>query len=270
MPNTQRPQVSILVPNYRTPELTKFCLRSLRTYTDPGRAEVIVIDNGSKDASTDYLRGLSWITLVEREPEPGERGGQAHARALDLGLTYAKAPYVLSIHTDTIVISPDWLDYLLAEIEPDPGVAGVGAWKLEFKPWYKRLAKKLDPVWDAIRQPFRKPGARKPDSFRYLRSYCALYRTDILRQLRLSFGEDEVVGKAMHRRLEAQGFGMKFLDISLLVRHLRHINHATMILNPEIGGSGCKTGTRSERRRVLRELEELDYQTILADERLDQ
>lgn len=267
--SNNNPQISILIPHYRTPELTKFCLRSLRKYSDLSRIEVIVIDNGSRDASTQYLRSLSWIRLVEREPEPGERGGQAHARALDLGLTQATAPLVLSIHTDTIITSPQWLDYLLAQIEADAEVAAVGSWKLEFKPWYKLLAKKIDPLWDSIRRPFRKPGSRKSDSYRYLRSHCALYRTEIVRKHRLSFGENEVVGKAMHRKLEGLGYEMKFLDIYELVKHLRHINHATMILNPEIGGSGCKTGTKAERRRVLQELKELNYEAILADTGLD-
>lgn len=261
-------QVSILLPHYRTLELTKFCLRSLRKYTDPARLQVIVIDNGSQDASTEYLRGLSWITLVEREPVPGEGVATAHSRALDLGLERATAPYVLSMHTDTIVISPGWLDYLLSHIEADERVAGVGSWKLEFKPWYRRLAKKLDPLWDALRQPFRKEGPRKTDNhYMYLRSHCALYRTELLRRFGLSFGENEVAGKVMHRKLEERGFAMKFLDIHGLAGRLRHINHATMILNPDIAGR--KTGTEAERRRVRRELESLDYQAILRDDSLD-
>jgi GT2 family glycosyltransferase len=261
-------QVSILLPHFRTLELTKFCLRSLRKYTDPARLQAIVIDNGSQDASTEYLRGLSWITLVEREPVPGEGVATAHSRALDLGLERATAPYVLSMHTDTIVISPGWLDYLLAHIETDEQVAGVGSWKLEFKPWYRRLAKQLDPLWDALRQPFRKQGPRKTDNhYMYLRSHCALYRTELLRRFGLSFGEGEVAGKVMHRKLEERGFAMKFLDIEGLASHLRHINHATMILNPDIAGR--KTGTEAERRRVRRELESLDYQAILRDASLD-
>lgn len=261
-------QVSVLLPHYKTLELTKFCLRSLRKYTDPERIQVIVIDNGSKDASTAYLRSLSWITLIEREPVPGEGVAAAHARALDLGLAQATAPYVLSMHTDTIVTSPRWLDYLLGEIDGQARVAGVGSWKLEFKPWYRRLVKKLTPLWDALRQPFRKPGPRKTDNhYPYLRSHCALYRTELLRRFALSFDENEVAGKVLHRKLEESGFTLKFLDIHGLGSHVRHINHATMILNPEIAGR--KTGTEAERKRVRRELESLDYRRILEDDGLD-
>ncbi|KAF0099580.1 MAG: Glycosyltransferase [bacterium] len=265
-------QVSILLPHYRTLDLTRFCLRSLRKYTDPARIQVIVIDNGSQDASTAYLRGLSWITLIERAPIPGEGVAAAHARALDLGLEQAMAPYVLSMHTDTIITSPRWLDYLLGEIEGQAQVAGVGSWKLEFKPWYRRLAKLLDPAWCALRarlpRRFRQRGPSKKDNhYLYLRSHCALYRTELLRRFSLSFDENDVAGKVLHRKLEDLGFTLKFLDIHGLSSHVRHINHATMILNPEI--SGRKTGTDAERRRVRRELESLNYRRILEDDGLD-
>lgn len=265
-------EVSILIPHFRTLQLTQFCLRSLRKFTELGRIQVIVIDNGSKDASTEYLRGLSWITLLERELAAGEGVADAHSRALDLGLTQATAPYVLSMHTDTIVTSDKWLDYLLEHIEGDPQVAGVGSWKLEFKPWYRRVAKKLEPAWLMMRaglpRRFRHHGSAKTDNhYLYLRSHCALYRSDLLRRFGLSFGDNEVAGKVIHKELLAQGFAMEFLDIHGLAMHLRHINHATMVLNPEIAGR--KTGSEAERRRVRRELETLNCRGILQDASLD-
>lgn len=267
------PRVTILIPHFRTLELTQFCLRSLRKYTDPSRVQIIVIDNGSRDASTEYLRGLSWITLIEREPEPGESGATAHARALDLGLTRARAPFVLSMHTDTIVISPRWLDFLLGHIEADERVAGVGSWKLEFKPWHKRLAKRLEAVWQALRaqlpQRLQRRGASRTDNqYLYLRSHCALYRTELLRRFDLRFDdENEVAGKVLHRKLVERGFVMKFLSSHELASYLRHLSHATLILNPEIAGR--KTGAEAERRRLRRELESLDFMGILADGGLD-
>ena len=58
--------LTILLPNYKTPELTRLCLRSLRKYTDCSRIKVIAVDNASGDESLDYLRSLSWIRLIER------------------------------------------------------------------------------------------------------------------------------------------------------------------------------------------------------------
>ena len=59
--------VTILVPNYKTPEITKICMRLIRKFTDFNVVDVIVIDNNSNDASLDYLKTLKWITLLERK-----------------------------------------------------------------------------------------------------------------------------------------------------------------------------------------------------------
>ena len=102
-------KVTILIPNYKTLELTQLCLRLLRKYTDHNLAKIVVIDNDSKDASLDYLRGLSWIQLIERKAIPGQAATSAHSEALDLALKEVTTPYVLSIHTP--VLSDDWSLY---------------------------------------------------------------------------------------------------------------------------------------------------------------
>src|SRR3990167_9334292 len=114
-----QPKVTILIPHYKTFALTKLCLRLIRKHTDPVLAKVIVIDNDSRDESVDYLRSLSWIELIERTGIPDEGAISAHARALDLALERVTTPYVLSIHTDTLVKRPDWLSYLIDPLEAD-------------------------------------------------------------------------------------------------------------------------------------------------------
>ena len=66
------PILSILIINYKTPDLTKLCLRLLRKHTDLSKVKIIVVDNDSADESLEYLRKLSWITLIERKKLPGE------------------------------------------------------------------------------------------------------------------------------------------------------------------------------------------------------
>ena len=58
--------LTVLLPNYKTPELTKLCLRSLRKYTDFNQIQIVAIDNASGDESLAYLRSLPWIKLIER------------------------------------------------------------------------------------------------------------------------------------------------------------------------------------------------------------
>jgi len=42
-------KVTILIPNYKTRDLTKLCLRLIRKHTDCRQIKVIVIDNDSAD-----------------------------------------------------------------------------------------------------------------------------------------------------------------------------------------------------------------------------
>ena len=85
-------QVTILIPNYKTLELTKLCLRLIRKHTDLNLARVVVIDNDSQDESLEYLRTLKWITLIERKHIPGETPALSHSRALDLALRINNHP----------------------------------------------------------------------------------------------------------------------------------------------------------------------------------
>jgi len=266
--------VTVLLPNYRTPELTRLCLRLLRKHTPPGRIAVIAIDNDSADESTAYLRALDWITLIERPRVPAEKPWVAHARALDLGLARATTPYVLSIHTDTLVRDPGWIDCLLRPIAADAAVAGVGSWKLEVerRAWWRRWLKSVERRAQLAVLPLIGKGHGKVEghgeNYFYLRSHCALYRTDLLRRHGLSFTEGELpAGKAMHRRLEQLGHRLVFLESAELGRHVLHVNNATMVLNREFGG------TRRFRdrgmRRIAQALEAVDAGAILADASLD-
>lgn len=265
-------KVTILIPHYKTLELTKLCLRLLRKNTHPGLAKVVVIDNGSKDESTEYLRGLKWITLIEREPMVGQNVSHAHSAALDLALKEVDTPYVLSIHTDTLVKRADWLPFLLSYIEDKNNIAGVGSWKVEQKNIWQKLFKVIERAWQKFY--FRITGKKEKNlegigkNFYYLRSHCALYRTSLLKEHQLSFGaEGDAAGKVLHRELVAKGYQMKFLASEELLPYLDHINHATMVLNPELG---LKTRrVQQGLARLAKRLGNVDMQAILQDDNLD-
>lgn len=268
------PRVTVLVPNYRTPTLTKLCLRLLRKHTPRGEIAVIAIDNDSRDESLDYLRSLAWITLIERPRVEGERPWVAHAKALDLALARVDTPFVLSIHTDTLVRGRGWLDVLLRPLEADPGAAGVGSWKLEAgeRAWWRDALKRAERGVQLALLPLLGRGYGRiegyGENYFYLRSHCALYRTDLLRAHGLTFAERELpAGKAMHRRLEALGHRLVFLESKELGNHVLHVNNATMVVNREFGG------TRRFRDRGLRRIEAaltlVDADAVMADDSLD-
>ena len=264
-------QVTILVPNYRTPEITKICLRLLRKNTNFNLANVIVIDNDSQDESLSYLREIDWIELIERKSVPGESGVQAHSRALDQALEKVTTPYVLSIHTDTFVKRDDWLEILIAQFD-NPNVAGVGSWKLESKNALRRIGIKIEQFWKYLLHKFfgyqRYNPNRLDTKLHYLRSHCAMYRMDIIRALRTGFADgDETAGKVMHYKLREAGYEMKFLSSSFLGKYVDHINHATSILNPQLRRAG-KTSPK-EYKRIKKQLRGIDATSILKNSSLD-
>jgi len=254
------PEVTILLPNYKTPELTKLCCRLLNKFTPPGRMRLIAIDNDSGDASLEYLRSLSWITLLERHDTAGESAPAMHARALDLGLSRVDTEFVMVMHTDTLVIDPQWLDFLLSRIRESPDIAGIGSWKLEQVSPLKQFGKKIE---DFFR---RLAGKNVEHGDRYLRSHCALYRTDLVRRLTHGFDDGETAGRSLHRILVNEGYRMEFLPSAELGRYIRHLNHATSILNPHEGSRRSSKPAAGRRLRGAMSM----YSAILNSPELDE
>lgn len=257
----QKPEETIIIANYRTVDLTKLCLRSLRRHTNLERVRVIVVDNDSRDASTEYLRSVEWIRLIERKPLSGETGPEMHARALDLALAEVDTPYFMVMHTDTIVINDLWLDFLINRLIASPKIAGVGSWKLEVESRWKHTGKALETLLRRLL------GRKSRKEVRYLRSHCAMYRTDLVREVGQGFCDGGTAGKSLHLALVNAGYDMRFIEAALLMKFIQHLNHATMILNPS--PNDRKTSKPAARQRVERELEALRFREILSDDELD-
>jgi len=185
---------------------------------------------------------------------------------------------------------PDAIDLLLSEIRDDLSIADVGSWKLERPPSFgKHLWKSVEYSCRGFRyrlkgdiaqsaklkqqrgsgyyQLFGKEGSElKCKDYYCLRSHCALYRMDLIRKYKLTFGPD-TAGKLMHQKLLNEGHWMVFLSSDFLSRYIVHINHATLALRLELG-SGRRNIVKG-RRRIKQELKKPNADRILADENLD-
>jgi GT2 family glycosyltransferase len=178
MPNLAKNKATICVVNYKTLDLTRLCMRSIRKFTRYPY-QVIVVDNDSQDASLEYLRGLHWIRLIERRVNAEKQvGGYAHAAALDLGLEKCNTEFFVSMHSDTIVLKDDWLDNLIGYFGEDENIACVGSDKIEMIPKWRILLKKATDLRTFKRKLFREPDWA--GKFRYYnRTVCCLYRADV-------------------------------------------------------------------------------------------
>jgi len=100
----------------------RLCLESILENPDHP-SEVVVVDNGSSDGTSEYLRALVVAHPAVRPIFNRENAG--FAAAMNQALAVATADVVVLLNDDAIV-SPGWLSRLVRHLG-DPGVGLVGA-----------------------------------------------------------------------------------------------------------------------------------------------
>ena len=119
-------RVSVLIPSRDRADLLERCLRSIFERTAHPSFDVIVIDNGSREAATRALFER-W-----REKAPGrfrvaeDPGPFNYSRLNNLGVSQSDAPYVVMLNNDTEVISPEWMTAMLGQARRSR-IGAVGA-----------------------------------------------------------------------------------------------------------------------------------------------
>ncbi|MCD6285830.1 MAG: glycosyltransferase family 2 protein [Anaerolineae bacterium] len=108
---------TVVIPAYNEEQYLSRCLEALAHQTYPtGSFEVIVVDNGSTDATAEIAR--RWRARVVQEPCKGV------ARARQTGFEAARGEIIASTDADTCV-APFWLARSVAHFREDPALGGV-------------------------------------------------------------------------------------------------------------------------------------------------
>ncbi|WP_415209054.1 glycosyltransferase [Rudaea sp.] len=120
VPTSAQPKASIVIPVYNKIEYTVACLRSLAEHAADAAFEVIVVDDGSSDATPAQLAQIAGIRALRNERNLGFIG------SCNAGAAQARGEYVLFLNNDTVV-THRWLDALIACFaeEPDAGLVGA-------------------------------------------------------------------------------------------------------------------------------------------------
>jgi GT2 family glycosyltransferase len=93
-----QPELSIIIVNYRTPDLVKDCIASVRRQTLKLRFEIIVVDNDSGDDSrSQVLSVFPEVTWIQMSYNSG------FARANNEGIRQSQGNVVLLLNSDTLV-----------------------------------------------------------------------------------------------------------------------------------------------------------------------
>ncbi|WP_434598422.1 glycosyltransferase [Pseudomonas sp. R4-83] len=234
LPSQPPANYSLVLVNYKTPDITRMCLELLREHVQAQRIAVWVVDNDSADASLDYLRSLDWINLIER-PSPGKEAGHiAHGKALDLALEKVETDYLFLLHTDTFVYDKEIFAMMMRECAKSPDMAAVGCVEQLNRGWLRdtwRLTSRF--CKHHVRRVKLHLGIRskqpRPYKETHLKSFCTLWNARLMKSLGLHFCMDEQVpGYAVQDRMSGLGYGIKFLSPRKIFSYLDHIQAGTV------------------------------------------
>jgi N-acetylglucosaminyl-diphospho-decaprenol L-rhamnosyltransferase len=112
--------LDVVIVGYRSRELLRECLDSLRAHPPTGPMTVVVVDNASADGTPQMM--ASEFPEVELIASTRNLG---FAAATNLGASRGSAPFLLALNPDTAV-TEDALDKVIAVLESHPEVAVVG------------------------------------------------------------------------------------------------------------------------------------------------
>ena len=116
-------RVSIIIPVFNRLDLTRQCLESIRRTSLVSRYEIVVVDNGSTDGTSDFLRQqqqAGHLRVVWNNENIG------FAKACNQGARAAKSDYLLFLNNDTVP-QAGWLEPLCEVLNRDQSVAAVGS-----------------------------------------------------------------------------------------------------------------------------------------------
>lgn len=106
VPTSDTPEVSIVIPVYNHVDHTLACLRALAAHPPSVACEILVVDDGSSDATVQWMPQISGLRYEVRERNGG------FIEACNDGVSRTRGRYVVLLNNDTVP-QPGWLEALL-------------------------------------------------------------------------------------------------------------------------------------------------------------
>ncbi len=119
-PGDSEPLASVIIPVYNHCNATLGCLRSLAAHPPEVPCEVIVVDDGSSDATAAWMGQVQGLRYHRRAANGG------FIAACNDGAAQARGRYLVFLNNDTFP-QPGWLDALLRTFDERTGAGLVGA-----------------------------------------------------------------------------------------------------------------------------------------------
>ncbi len=122
-------EVSIIIVNYNTVNLTKACIDSIVKYTQGLNYEIILVDNKSTDGSKQYFEKDKRIIYIYNEENRGFGGGN------NQGALKASGKYLFFLNPDTLLLNnaiKELYDFYTSD--KSIGICGGNLYDIELKP----------------------------------------------------------------------------------------------------------------------------------------
>lgn len=91
--------VSIIIVNYNTKDVTDICINSVIKQTSGVDYEIILVDNASSDGSREFFSSRKEIVYIYNKNNVG------FGRANNIGLEHASGKYIFFLNSDTVLLN---------------------------------------------------------------------------------------------------------------------------------------------------------------------
>ena len=185
--NLDDPEVAVCFLAWNAKELTLRCLRKVVEHTDPTRAALYILDNGSEEIGmlADMEKVLcEWkgrYTLIRSSQNLFYSKGFNYLMSLVPGWTR----YVVLCSSDCEPKSAKWLDYFIDALDCEGDVAGLVTSEVTQK-WQEQIYRDRpiqysDPVSNSMMRYYYNEGR----TFQHVFQYCLMLRLPVLDRLGL-------------------------------------------------------------------------------------
>lgn len=236
------PLVSIVVLTYNNWSFSRDCLQSVRAWSDYPNLEIIVVDNGSGDATPEQLAQLQRLDhrfrVILNDENLGFPAGN------NIGLRAARGEYVILLNNDTVV-THGWVRDLIRPLQRDPAIGLVGPLtnnigneqKIQLR--YRSMAEMAQQARRFVRGRLRRTYHVETLAF-----FCVAMRRSLLDEVGLldeAFGLGFFEDDDYCRRVAAKGYKLVIAD-DVFVHHHLSVSWQTL---------GRKAGEQMARNREI-------------------
>ncbi len=233
------PPYTLIVPYYRTPEITRLALHSIFHFS-VGEPEVLVVENAPGSPESQMLGEFPRIRRLDNAT--AKTGSDANFEALDIGIRAASHDLLGLLHSDTIFMRAGWDKRWFNHLER-ANLAALGTFEREanpFRPWRKRIEDHVRHLVHRRKVPPDLPGK--------LAMHFVLTRRSALEQAGFNFLRDRDL---LSRHFAGIRSGIEVLSLREMSRFLWHTSNITSLLTGQMTDARLRQSYESKRKRFL-------------------